>query len=144
MKFFVSFFIVFTIALCPVLPLVNYAVNYDYIVRNLCKNNKEFQSTCKGKCYIKKELSKTEKQTPSQNIRIFSIDVFISNEILTYFNTFKDDFFLKTFSYNPSFFYSSEFFGGYSIRHLFNFLLTLISFGDGQNFSTVINLNQSL
>ncbi|WP_412850333.1 hypothetical protein ACL0VS_11055 [Chryseobacterium sp. PMSZPI] len=79
-----SIFIIFTVALRPVLPLVNYAVNYDYIVKNLCENRNVPQSTCKGKCYVEKELAKTEKQsTNSQTVKIAGLDVFISHDILS-------------------------------------------------------------
>ncbi|WP_294313243.1 hypothetical protein [uncultured Chryseobacterium sp.] len=87
MKFFISIFIIFTIALRPVLPLIDYAVNYKYIVKNLCENRNIPQSTCKGKCYLEKELSKTGKQTGSaQNIKLSGIDIFLSNEILSFSN----------------------------------------------------------
>jgi hypothetical protein len=67
------------------LPLVNYAINYDYIVKNLCENRNIPQSTCKGKCYVEKELAKTEKQSNnSQTIKISGLDVFLSNEILSF------------------------------------------------------------
>lgn len=82
MKFFISIFIIFTIAIRPVLPLINYAVNYDYIVKNLCENRQVPQSTCKGKCYVEKELAKTEKQSNNnQNVKITGIDCFLTNEI---------------------------------------------------------------
>ncbi|MCY1659871.1 hypothetical protein [Chryseobacterium sp. SL1] len=85
MKFFVSIFIIFTIALRPVLPLINYAFNYDYIVKNLCENRNIPQSTCKGKCYVEKELAKTEKQSnTNQTVKISGLDVFISHEILSF------------------------------------------------------------
>ncbi|MET3034983.1 hypothetical protein ABXT08_02660 [Chryseobacterium sp. NRRL B-14859] len=85
MKVLVSILIIFTIAIRPVLPLINYAVNYDYIVKNLCENRNIPQSTCKGKCYVKKELAKTEKQSnTSQTIKIAGLDVFLSNEILSF------------------------------------------------------------
>ncbi|MBL1222042.1 hypothetical protein JET18_14405 [Chryseobacterium sp. L7] len=85
MRFFISIFIIFTIALRPVLPLVNYAVNYDYIVKNLCENRNVPQSTCKGKCYVSKELAKTEKQSGnSQVIKISVLDVFLSHETLAF------------------------------------------------------------
>ncbi|MBT2621837.1 hypothetical protein J7E44_13850 [Chryseobacterium sp. ISL-6] len=77
-----SIFIIFTIAIRPVLPLINYAVNYDYIVKNLCENRAKPESTCKGKCYVEKELAKTEKQSGPQTIKISVLDVFLSNEIL--------------------------------------------------------------
>jgi hypothetical protein len=67
------------------LPLINYAVNYDYIVKNLCENRNIPQSTCKGKCYVEKELAKTEKQSNNnQNVKIGGLDVFLSNEILSF------------------------------------------------------------
>ncbi|UFH30916.1 hypothetical protein LNP04_13120 [Chryseobacterium sp. C-71] len=85
MKFLLSFFIIFTIAIRPVLPLVNYAVNYDYIVKNLCENRKVIESDCKGKCFVKKELAKTEKQSNNgQNVKISGLDVFLYNEILAF------------------------------------------------------------
>ncbi|MCE3077131.1 hypothetical protein [Chryseobacterium gwangjuense] len=83
MKFFISIFIIFTIAIRPVLPLINYAVNYDYIVKNLCENRQVPQSTCKGKCYVEKELAKTEKQSNNnQNVKITGMDFFLAHEIL--------------------------------------------------------------
>ncbi|WP_080777738.1 hypothetical protein [Chryseobacterium phocaeense] len=92
MRFFISIFIIFTIALRPVLPLVNYAVNYDYIVKNLCENRNVPQSTCKGKCYVSKELAKTEKQSNnSQVIKISVLDVFISHDILASLNHHTSD-----------------------------------------------------
>ncbi|WP_390450408.1 hypothetical protein [Chryseobacterium sp. Alg-005] len=71
------------IALRPVLPLVNYAVNYEYIVKNLCENRNKPESTCKGKCYVEKELAKTEKQTTTAStLKLSGLDVFLFNEIL--------------------------------------------------------------
>ncbi len=91
MKFFISLFIIFTIALRPVLPLIDYAVNYDYIVDNLCENRNIPQSTCKGKCYLEKELSKTEKQSNNgQNIKLAGLDVFLSHEIFSFSVTRSD------------------------------------------------------
>ncbi|AKK72872.1 hypothetical protein HX13_07795 [Chryseobacterium sp. P1-3] len=85
MRILISIFIIFTVAIRPVLPLINYVVNYDYIVKNLCENKDVPQSTCKGKCYVGKELAKTEKQSnTSQTIKIAGLDVFLSNEILTF------------------------------------------------------------
>ncbi|MCS4303062.1 hypothetical protein [Chryseobacterium sp. BIGb0232] len=115
MKLFISIFIIFTVAIRPVLPLVNYAVNYDYIVQNLCENREIPQSTCKGKCYVEKELAKTERQSnSSQTVKIAGLDVFISNEILfcsnktepeplaeapdsDYFDSYSSDYFFRIF-----------------------------------------------
>ena len=43
----------------PVLPFVEYAINKDYIAKNLCINKDKPKSCCKGKCYLKKQLAKT-------------------------------------------------------------------------------------
>ncbi|WP_228451940.1 hypothetical protein [Chryseobacterium sp. G0186] len=84
----ITIFVIFTVAIRPVLPLVNYAVNYDYIVKNLCEKREIPQSTCKGKCYVKKELAKTEKQSnSSQTIKIAGLDVFLSNDSLSFLST---------------------------------------------------------
>lgn len=95
LKFLLSIFIIFTIAIRPVLPLINYAVNYDYIVKNLCENRNVPQSTCKGKCYVGKELAKTEKQTNPQTIKISVIDVFLHHEILSFSNRYEDELLIK-------------------------------------------------
>ncbi|WP_042723363.1 hypothetical protein [Flavobacterium sp. B17] len=113
MKFFISIFIIFTIALRPVLPLLNYAMNYDYIVKNLCENRNIPESTCKGKCYVAKELAKTEKQSNNnQNVKIAGLDVFLSNEILS-FST-GNQFTYKLKNPNPDYisFSTSEYFSG--------------------------------
>jgi len=85
LRLLISIFIIFAVAIRPVLPLVNYAVNYDYIVKNLCENRAVPQSTCKGKCYVEKELAKTEKQSStSQTVKIAGLDVFLSHEIFSF------------------------------------------------------------
>ncbi|WP_419869025.1 hypothetical protein [Chryseobacterium sp. CT-SW4] len=82
MKLLISIFIIFTMAVRPVLPLVNYAVNYDYIVKNLCVNKDKPLSTCKGKCYVEKELVKTEKQSGTSTVKIPVMEAFLSCKIL--------------------------------------------------------------
>ncbi len=87
LKYIMSIFIIFMIAIRPVLPLVNYAVNYDYITKNLCENRAVPQSTCKGKCYLEKELSRTEKQ--SGNVQVLKVSVpdhFLTHDILSVVN----------------------------------------------------------
>ncbi|MCI3937965.1 hypothetical protein MQX03_12205 [Chryseobacterium aahli] len=111
MKFLLSFFIIFTIAIRPVLPLVNYAVNYDYIVKNLCENRKVIESDCKGKCFVKKELAKTEKQSNnSQNIKIAGLDVFLSHEILSFSDQLLSEIQLENFTSDYIDSHTSEYF----------------------------------
>lgn len=71
MKYHVTTFIV---ALLPVMPFVDYAVNSDKIVKNLYVSWNVKDSTCNGKCYLKKELAKTENQNKDgQNVKISSL-----------------------------------------------------------------------
>lgn len=106
-----SFFIVFTIAIRPVLPMINYVVNYDYIVKNLCENRNVADSNCNGKCYVEKELAKTEKQSNnSQNVKITVLDVFLSHEILSFSNKNQFYFPIKLINSELINFYTSEYF----------------------------------
>lgn len=41
----------------PLWPLVDYAINYDYIVDNLCENRDKPEMQCNGKCYLTKQLA---------------------------------------------------------------------------------------
>jgi hypothetical protein len=42
----------------PVLPVFEYVVNYDYIVKELCENKDKPELHCNGKCHLMKELAK--------------------------------------------------------------------------------------
>ncbi|HEY3388400.1 MAG TPA: hypothetical protein VGK38_02435 [Prolixibacteraceae bacterium] len=43
----------------PVLPYIEYAVNKDYIAKHLCVNRSVPHSCCQGKCYLEKQLKKS-------------------------------------------------------------------------------------
>ena len=47
----------------PVLPVIDYLINKDYIAKNLCINKDKPKSCCKGKCHMVKQLQKTNKNT---------------------------------------------------------------------------------
>lgn len=47
-----------TLLLKPVLPVLGYALNYDYIINELCENRNNTALNCYGKCQLKKELAK--------------------------------------------------------------------------------------
>ena len=42
----------------PVLPVIEYWANYDYIALELCENKAKPQMQCNGKCHLMKELAK--------------------------------------------------------------------------------------
>ena len=50
--------VVFLFLVKPVFPVLEYAVNYDYIVENLCVNKAKPEMKCNGKCHLMKQLAK--------------------------------------------------------------------------------------
>lgn len=48
----------------PLLPYIDYFINYDYIAEVLCINKEKPQSTCNGKCYLKQQI---KEQQPAKN-----------------------------------------------------------------------------
>ncbi|OOB82044.1 hypothetical protein BZL53_11755 [Flavobacterium columnare] len=59
----------FLILLRPVMPVIDYVVNYNYIAEVLCVNKDKPTLECNGKCHLMKELAKvseTEKPTPDK------------------------------------------------------------------------------
>ena len=64
MKTFI-FILVTVLLLKPVLPFLEYAVNYDYITQVLCENKAAPELECNGKCHLMKELAKaSENEKP--------------------------------------------------------------------------------
>ena len=60
-KFIIIF--ILTILVKPIVPVVNFVVNYDYIAKELCENKSKPQLHCNSKCYLKKELAKASENT---------------------------------------------------------------------------------
>jgi len=58
------------ILLKPVLPVLEYAVNYDYIANELCINKDNKNLHCNGKCHLKTKLAEaadsTDKNLPDK------------------------------------------------------------------------------
>jgi hypothetical protein len=42
----------------PVMPIIEYYANYDYIATVLCENKDKPYLDCNGKCYLEKQLKK--------------------------------------------------------------------------------------
>jgi len=58
MKLFCSILFTCYMVFRPLIPIVEYAVNYDYIVNTLCINKSKPEIHCNGKCFLNKELAK--------------------------------------------------------------------------------------
>lgn len=63
------FIIILTLVMTfkPVLPLVDYVVNYDYISEVLCINKDKPELQCNGKCHLKTKLAKASDESSSQD-----------------------------------------------------------------------------
>lgn len=113
MKFLFSIFVVFNLLLRPVLPFLDYAVNYKFISNHLCENKNRPEMMCNGKCYLVKELSKNSENIPEQcdfNINICCVlEVVIPDNffVFTSLNHKKEN--QKAYIYS-SFNYTSVFF----------------------------------
>ncbi|MFM9988806.1 hypothetical protein [Flavobacterium sp.] len=76
----------------PILPVVEYVVNYDYITKILCVNKETPIMGCNGKCYLISQLAKssdTEKPISDKRIIVKEVEVLFFQEI-------KEVVFLKT------------------------------------------------
>lgn len=77
-----AFLIIIVLFIKPVFPVIDYAVNYDYISKVLCINKEKPAMHCNGKCHLMKELAKaseTEKPISSdkkQNVNVLN-DLFV-------------------------------------------------------------------
>jgi len=105
------------LALRPVFPFLEYALNYDYISENLCINRDKPESHCKGKCHLKKRLqevnggktSSGHTSAPAYSVKEHSPGIV---EIIDL------QFFRRNNQKNHFFFYS------YSSKEFFSSLLT--------------------
>lgn len=79
---FLTLFVVFR----PLIPWVEYAVNYDYIVETLCINKSRPELHCNGKCYLTREITKNNEADSfplgkSKNSGQKLLDIYILPEI---------------------------------------------------------------
>lgn len=69
----------------PVIPVLNYVINYDYITKELCENKEKPEMECNGKCHLKKELadaSESENSTlPSEKKQNNTIEILFLESI---------------------------------------------------------------
>jgi hypothetical protein len=63
--FFYLIIIVFYL-IRPSLPFIEYAIYRDYISKNLCVNKDIPGNTCHGKCYLEKQLGKTQEPVDAE------------------------------------------------------------------------------
>jgi len=83
----------------PVLPVIDYLINKDYIAKNLCVNKDKPKSCCKGKCHMVKQLQKTnpnsgnDSKNTNKRLQLKELNEFVIDEVnrfnfqVTNFNT---------------------------------------------------------
>ena len=102
MKTFI-FILVTVLLLKPVLPFLEYAVNYDYITQVLCENKAAPELECNGKCHLMKELAKaSEDEKP-----LSSHKKSMSESEVLFFQEFQQN---VVFTSTPSFVMISNFY----------------------------------
>ena len=58
--FGILFYLLYLLAMIrPLVPIIEYHANYDYIANVLCENRDRPYLDCNGKCYLEKQLKKT-------------------------------------------------------------------------------------
>ena len=62
----------------PVLPVVDYVVNYEYISTVLCENKAKPKMECNGKCHLKKVIKEQDNQNSSKKIVTDSEVIFLN------------------------------------------------------------------
>ncbi|NIF05443.1 hypothetical protein F3J23_08320 [Chryseobacterium sp. Tr-659] len=92
----------------PLIPLVEYAVNYDYITKVLCINKSRPEVHCNGKCYLNKELAKVNdsESSPLQKAKNSGqkiLDIYILPETAEITATEKFPFFNFSFTYETAY-----------------------------------------
>ena len=92
----------------PLWPVVEYVVNYDYIVKVLCENKDKPEMHCNGKCHLTKELAKeagAENKNPLSN-KTSKTEIpqfIISENIIEYMFASEIDFFsVDNIGYKPN------------------------------------------
>jgi len=57
----IFFYLLYLLAMVrPVMPIINYYANYDYIATELCENKDKPFLECNGKCYLEKQLKQVK------------------------------------------------------------------------------------
>jgi hypothetical protein len=92
MNYICSILLTFYMVFRPLIPIMEYVVNYDYIVETLCINKDKPELNCNGKCYLSKELAKTNdsESTPFSKGKTSGqklLDIYILPEITEIKNT---------------------------------------------------------
>ena len=97
----------------PVMPVLDYMINYDYIAKELCVNRDKPVLACNGKCYLEKKMvennellsHQSDKPTPPKLEQI-AFPVFVVMEQIKYAALIFVSITKSSFFYQVSYSYS--------------------------------------
>jgi hypothetical protein len=73
--FGIFFYLLYLLAMVrPVMPIIEYYANYDYIANVLCENRDKPYLECNGKCYLDDQLAKVNHTDHDHKSTIPQID----------------------------------------------------------------------
>ena len=74
--FGIFFYLLYLLAMVrPLVPIMEYYANYDYIANVLCENRYKPYLECNGKCYLEKQLNKANHTDHDHKSAIPQIDL---------------------------------------------------------------------
>jgi hypothetical protein len=70
----------------PILPVLDYVINYEYISNVLCENKAKPKLECNGKCHLMKELAKSSEvekplSSDKKNTAKLEIEILYCNKV---------------------------------------------------------------
>jgi len=102
----------------PVLPVLEYVLNQDYIAEVLCINRDKPMLNCDGKCYLAKMIKEQQEEEhqdiPSADLREYPIGfvsilscnfekVIIATTLISFYQNLKEEQFLSTVYHPPNY-----------------------------------------
>lgn len=73
--FGIFFYLLYLLAMVrPLVPIIEYYANYDYIATVLCENRDKPSLECNGKCYLEKQIKKANHDNHDHKSTIPQID----------------------------------------------------------------------
>jgi len=78
---FLTFFLLWK----PLIPLFQYAIRYDFIIKVLCENREKPEMQCYGTCYLKSELAKVSQDSSSivyKDLKTGTILIYLMIDVL--------------------------------------------------------------
>lgn len=74
----------------PVMPLLEYNLNKEYIASVLCENRNKPELACNGKCYLNKKLAQSQEKNHNHSVPQIDLSKYPVTTISYVVNTLKE------------------------------------------------------